>query len=323
MGLSPSSLRGPGSRGRSERAISLPFALWACPPRRTFGRSSFGYTVKVYGLRMGIATSSIHPSSGAKGVEGAPLLEVQDLTAVRKNGGRVVEVFRGLTFKVPQGGRLVVIGRSGSGKTTLLWILSGLLRPKEGVVKFCGSPLQGPREEIAIIFQHGGLLPWKTVMENVTLGLSLRRMGRRERAEAVEGLLERLGISHLTERLPRQLSGGERQRVAIARALAQRPKLLLLDEPFASLDALTREDLQDLLVELWLSEGMAMVLVTHSVEEAAFLGDEALVLGSGRGELIPLGGKPGREYRRSPTMWHNCNRLREALKRSCPPKGPC
>jgi len=181
-----------------------------------------------------------------------------------------------LSFSLAPGETLSIIGPSGCGKTTLLYILAGLLQPSNGRVAVGSREKEG--DGISFILQDFGLFPWKTVAQNVGLGLQIRKAPRAEQRNITEGLLEEMGIPEFGESYPAQLSGGQKQRVAIARALATSPKILLMDEPFSSLDALTREHLQNTILRTWLRRRITYVLVTHSVEEAVFLGGRILVL---------------------------------------------
>ncbi|HJM44101.1 MAG: ABC transporter ATP-binding protein [Nitrospinota bacterium] len=226
-------------------------------------------------------------------------------------------VLEDLSLRLPAGGSLAVIGPSGCGKTTLLYNLAGLLNPGAGRVLVGGGEVRGPRERTAVILQHYGLFPWKTVYENAALGLRIRGVPADARRRRVEDILEELGIAGLQTRYPGQLSGGQRQRVAIARALAQDPDLLIMDEPFSSLDALTREAHQNLLLSLWREKGVTLVLVSHSVDEAAFLGREILVLSEEPARIRCVLSNPGmgsEEYRRHPDYQRVCTELRDLLK---------
>jgi NitT/TauT family transport system ATP-binding protein len=172
-----------------------------------------------------------------------------------------------------------IIGPSGCGKTSLLQTMAGLRAPTTGRVLIEGAPLGGVRSRTAVIFQDYGLLPWKTVRDNAELPLLLRGMDRRQRRVVVDPILEELGLSQFVRLYPSGLSGGMRQRLAVARALATSPDLLLMDEPFSSLDALTRESLQEMLLAVHGRHEMTTIIVTHSIEEAAYLSDVVLVMG--------------------------------------------
>ena len=190
-------------------------------------------------------------------------------------------VLRDVSFTLGEEESLAIVGPSGCGKTTLLYLLSGLVRPDQGKTLVNGAPVDGPTSDISIILQDYGLLPWRTVLDNVALGLKVRGVGRRERTDRARKQLAELGISGRDSDYPANLSGGEQQRVAIARAFVTRPRLMLLDEPFSSLDALTRERLQFTLLDVWKRRKVPFVLVTHSLEEAVVLGKRILVM-SGR-----------------------------------------
>lgn len=178
-----------------------------------------------------------------------------------------------------------VIGPSGCGKTTLLRLLTGLLKPTEGVVMRNGEPVVGPAADVAIVFQDyaRALLPWRTVAGNISLALEAGHVARSERQERIDVLLRKVGLSAHAEKFPGQLSGGMQQRVQIARALAQEPKLLLMDEPFGALDAMTRQGLQDEMLRLVTESGTSMLFITHDLDEAIYLGDRVVALRAGPG----------------------------------------
>ncbi|WP_296746749.1 ABC transporter ATP-binding protein [Mesorhizobium sp.] len=176
-----------------------------------------------------------------------------------------------------------VIGPSGCGKTTLLRLLTGLLKPSEGTVMRNGEPVLGPAADVAIVFQDyaRALLPWRTVAGNVSLALEAAGIGRNERASRIEALLRKVGLSAHADKYPGQLSGGMQQRVQIARALAQEPRLLLMDEPFGALDAMTRQGLQDEMLRLVIESGTSVLFITHDLDEAIYLGDRIVALRTG------------------------------------------
>ena len=173
--------------------------------------------------------------------------------------------------------RWALIGPSGCGKTTLLYLLAGLKTPTEGRVLCQGQPAAAPMDRVSFIQQHYGLFRWKSVRKNLALPLSLKKMPRAEIQARVERELVRLGLEGLEEKFPSQLSGGQCQRVAIGRALIDEPEVLLMDEPFSALDALTREKLQEEVLRLSIESGVTLVLVTHSIEEAVYVCDHLLV----------------------------------------------
>lgn len=177
-----------------------------------------------------------------------------------------------------------VIGTSGGGKTTLLRTIAGLLDPVAGTVSLAGSPVRGPSPRAALVFQHFGLFPWKTVRSNIAYGL--RVQGRPVDPARVSGLLEALHLHGVADRYPAQLSGGMKQRVGIARALAAEPELLLLDEPFSAVDAITRESLQNEVLRLWeAGERMTALLVTHDIDEAILMADRVIVVAGPPGRV--------------------------------------
>jgi ABC-type nitrate/sulfonate/bicarbonate transport system ATPase subunit len=188
--------------------------------------------------------------------------------------GRRVEVVAGVDLVVGAGEMVALLGPSGCGKSTILHLVAGLFTPDRGEVRCGGAPVSGIGTDRVLVFQDGALFPWLTVRENVAFGPKVQR-----REVDVEGLLGRLGLSGAGDRYPKELSGGMRQRVALARALAVSPEVLLLDEPFGALDALSREGLQDVLEDAWMAANTTAILVTHSVEEAVRLADRVVVLG--------------------------------------------
>ncbi|MDO0937486.1 ABC transporter ATP-binding protein [Streptomyces sp. DG2A-72] len=195
-------------------------------------------------------------------------------------------VLHDITLTVPDGQLLSVVGPSGCGKSTLLRTIAGLHPAREGTVTIDGTPVTGVPDQLAVVFQDYGrsLFPWLTVRENVAL--PLRGLGRAERRAEAERILERVGLDGAARRHPWQLSGGMQQRVAIARALVCRPSLLLMDEPFGSLDAQTREDLEDLLLEVHRTDGTTIVFVTHDIDESVYVGDRVVVLSPGPGSRV-------------------------------------
>lgn len=202
-------------------------------------------------------------------------------------------VFQGFSWQAGRGEAWAVLGPSGCGKTTLLYLLAGLRFPSSGQVCIAGQPLSRPRPSTGLILQDYGLLPWATVRQNAELGLRVRSFygpdgkhapgmflpGEFQPQIDLDSWLERLGLTPFKDKYPAQISGGQRQRTAIARTLALKPDLLLMDEPFSSLDAPTRSGLQNLTLELWAEQSLTLVIVTHAIEEAAVLGQRILLLG--------------------------------------------
>ncbi len=182
-----------------------------------------------------------------------------------------------VNLQLPEGKIGVIIGPSGCGKSTLLNVLSGLNMNYTGQA-FINNMLPNDTDETALILQDFGLLPWKTVWNNIVLGLQIKGISRKDIKRRTEKILNKLGLLPLSNRYPTQLSGGQRQRVAIARSLILEPRLLLMDEPFSSLDALTREEMQSLLLEIWKETNLTILLITHNIEEAVFLGQKIFIM---------------------------------------------
>jgi len=199
---------------------------------------------------------------------------------VRNVGKRFgeLQVFRGIDLEVGEREIVTVVGPSGCGKTTLLRCIDGLLPYDEGEIRVEGELVDAPRAGVAMVFQHFGLFPWKTVWDNVAYGLRLAKAPKQEIAARVPEMIDLVGLTGFERAFPYQLSGGMQQRCGLARALAVGPRVLLMDEPFAAVDAQTREILQFELVRIWESRPTSMVFVTHSIEEAVLMGDRVVVL---------------------------------------------
>ncbi|MFJ9472721.1 ABC transporter ATP-binding protein [Streptomyces caniferus] len=197
----------------------------------------------------------------------------------------------GVDLRIGAGEFVVVVGPSGCGKSTLLDLLGGLARPTGGRILLDGEPVTGPGLDRGIVFQQYALLPWRTALGNVEFGLEATGAPRRERAVRAREYLDLVGLSGFENRHPHELSGGMRQRVAIARSLAYDPDVLLMDEPFAALDAQTRESLQDELLRIWQRTGKTVVFITHGIEEAVYLGRRVAVMTSRPGrikQVVPI-----------------------------------
>lgn len=207
------------------------------------------------------------------------LLSVIDVshTYITAEGDRYPAI-RNVSFDIPPGQFCAILGPSGCGKSTLLKIVAGLLRPEAGRIEVDGARIKAPGSDRAMVFQEYAIFPWQTVLKNVEFPLKLRGAGRDERMRIAREYLTLVGLEEAADKYPRQLSGGQRQRVAVARALACEPSVLLMDEPFAALDAITRERLQEELLDIWEATGATVLFVTHSVDEALFLSDRVIVL---------------------------------------------
>ncbi|TMM40614.1 MAG: ABC transporter ATP-binding protein [Actinobacteria bacterium] len=196
-----------------------------------------------------------------------------------------VEALRGMDLQVDNGEFVAVVGRSGCGKSTLLRLIAGLLTPTSGRILVDGTPVVGPRRDIAMMFQRPALLPWRSVLHNVMLPVEIFGWRRSEHRQTALRLLEMVGLTGFQKRLPHELSGGMQQRVALCRALIQRPRLLLMDEPFSALDALTREELSVELQRIHMELRTTMVFVTHSIDEAVLLADRVVVMSQRPGQV--------------------------------------
>jgi len=207
-------------------------------------------------------------------------LDVDGLAKTYESRGRSVEAVRNLTFQIARGEMVCIVGPSGAGKTTLLRCIAGLLEASGGQIRLDGSPVTGPPAGMAVVFQEYGrsLFPWLTVRKNVELPLKEKGLARADRTAKVDAALESVGLRDSADAHPWQLSGGMQQRVAIARAVAYEPSVLLMDEPFAAVDAQTRADLEDLVRRLWRQLGVTVLFVTHDIDESVYLGQRVLVL---------------------------------------------
>lgn len=227
------------------------------------------------------------------------------------DNARTLPVLEDVSLQVGAGASCAVIGPSGCGKTSLLFLLAGLLEPTAGRVQV------SDRSRTGVILQHYGLLPWKSVAANIGLGLRLQGADRERTRARVSELLVEMDLAAFADHFPGQLSGGMQQRVALARALATGPQLLLMDEPLSALDALTRERLQHTILDVWQRHRVTMVLVTHSIEEAAFLGQTVVVLTDRPARVAAVVENPGAgraDYRQSETFFHQCHQLRTLIR---------
>ncbi len=246
---------------------------------------------------------------------------VDTVDKVFGTGERRVVALDKVSLTVAAGEFVSLIGPSGCGKSTLLRLLADLDEPSAGTITVFGKPAKQARidQDYGIAFQQSGLLPWRTIAANVELPLEVHGVGKRERRERARELLELVGLADFLDKHPDQLSGGMQQRVAIARALAERPKLLLMDEPFGALDEMTREYLQGELVRICAETGAAVVFVTHSIPEAAFLSDRVVVMSPRPGRIRAVletgfsSADRGAGMREDPSFFAAVTRVREAL----------
>jgi NitT/TauT family transport system ATP-binding protein len=216
---------------------------------------------------------SLPPESGA-----APAIRARGVRKVFATGGREVVALDGIDLDVAEGELVCLLGPSGCGKSTFLNAIAGFSLPTAGELTALGRTVQAPGPDRAMVFQEYALFPWMTVEQNVAFGLEMQGAPEPRRREVVDGLLAKLALTDFRDRFPKDLSGGMRQRVAIARVLAIDPPMLLMDEPFGALDALTRRTLQDELLRLWSETRKTIVFVTHGIEESLYLADRVVVM---------------------------------------------
>ena len=213
------------------------------------------------------------------------ILTIRGVTKRFAVGNGEVEALAPVDLTIPQGEFVCMIGASGCGKSTLLRIIAGFEEPTTGDVAIYGNAIAGPGRDRGMVFQDYALFPWMTVRENISFGPRQRQLPREEIERTTDEFIKMVGLERFADRYPNQLSGGMKQRVAIARVLANNANILLMDEPFGALDALTREQLQHELLQIWARTGVTAIFVTHSVEEAVLLADRVLVMSAGPGRI--------------------------------------
>jgi len=229
-------------------------------------------------------------SAGAAVPPGAaappPLIEIQRLDKIYRGRDRTLtQALKAVDLTVAEGEFVCIVGPSGCGKSTLLKIVAGIYAASRGAVRFRGAKVTGPRPDFGVVFQSPLLLPWRNVVENVMLPIELQRLDRAEFARKVDGYLRLVGLEGFGNRYPNELSGGMQQRVGICRALIHDPAILLMDEPFGALDAMTREHMNLELLRIWTEHRKTVLLVTHSIVEAVFLADRVVVMSARPGEI--------------------------------------
>ena len=236
-------------------------------------------------------TATLDDAQGHAGA-GRPLIRAERLRKVYGDDpGSGVLALEDIDLEVGEGEFVAVVGPSGCGKSTLLRILSGLIEPSAGTVHFGGEVLTGPRKDVGIVFQSPILFPWRTVIDNVLLPIDVQRRGRAANMARARELLALVGLADFETRYPAELSGGMQQRVGIARALVHDPAILLMDEPFGALDAMTREHMNVELQRLWMARNKTVLFITHSIGEAVFLADRVVVMTARPGriaEVLPI-----------------------------------
>ncbi|HEX5465340.1 MAG TPA: ABC transporter ATP-binding protein [Candidatus Limnocylindrales bacterium] len=233
-----------------------------------------------------ITSTAIATEPGARGtIEAQGISKYFARTANRADGQPFVALGK-MDLKVAAHEFVSIVGPSGCGKTTFLRIVAGLTKPDDGVIRVGGDEVHGPGRDRAVVFQDAALLPWLDVIDNIAFGLKLAGVRRSERVERAASLAQLVGLGGFEKAFPRQLSGGMRQRAGIARALAVDPEILLMDEPFSSLDEITRRNMQDELLRIWSASRKTAIFVTHSVDEAIILSDRVIVMATGPGRVV-------------------------------------
>ena len=217
---------------------------------------------------------------------GAPLLTLNDIELVYESRDGPVVALSDVRLTVEEGDFVCVVGPSGCGKTTLLQIIAGFLFPSRGEALIDGKLITGPDADRGVVFQHPALYPWLTVEDNVGFGLKMRGIGGQQRVGTVDRLLQTVNLEQFRKHPPYELSGGMQQRAAIARVLANEPRIMLMDEPFGALDALTREHMQEELLKIWRHTHTTVLFITHSVEEAVFLGTRTVIMSPRPGRIV-------------------------------------
>jgi ABC-type nitrate/sulfonate/bicarbonate transport system ATPase subunit len=236
---------------------------------------------------MSAETASEPSAADRRAAPGAVIIELQDVAVTLPSGQAERQILMDVSFRVREGEVVGIVGPSGTGKTTLLRVLSGLLRQSAGTVLLDSKPVLAPTQEAVTVFQDysSALLPWRTVERNVALPLE-GRTGKRERQDRVRAALEVVGLADRMDEYPWRLSGGMQQRVQIARALVLEPRVLLMDEPFGALDAITKGSLHDQLLDVHARTGATIVFITHDVEEAVYLSDRVMVIHGSPGRIV-------------------------------------
>jgi NitT/TauT family transport system ATP-binding protein len=235
-----------------------------------------------------IGRSAAQQRAAVREAPGAPVIAVRRLGKSYATGGAPVVALEDIDFAVAEGEFVAILGPSGCGKSTLLKILAGLLPASDGEASLRGKPIAGPRRDIGVVFQSPVLFPWRSVLENVLLPADVQRLGREAHRRLALELLSLVGLTGFESRYPWELSGGMQQRVAMVRALIHDPAMLLMDEPFGALDAMTREQMNLELQRIWLERRKTVVFITHSIPEAVFLADRVLVMTPRPGRIAEI-----------------------------------
>lgn len=234
-----------------------------------------------------MSVRTVNPSDPmAKAAAETPLLSVEDVSLTYQSTRGPIAALDRLSFSLGNGEFLSILGPSGCGKSTILRLIAGLLRPTSGKLTLTGKPITAPRPDVGIVFQQPTLLPWKSVLQNVLVPIKALRLPLATYRPFALELLDLVGLSKFADHYPYELSGGMQQRVAIARGLVARPSILLMDEPFAALDAMSREFMMGELQRIWLAANVSVAFITHSIQESVFLSDRVITLSARPGKII-------------------------------------
>lgn len=245
------------------------------------------------------------------------MIRIRNLTVTYQSAGEKHTALQDIDLELSEGATCAIIGPSGCGKSTLLKVIAGIVTDYDGLVEIGGQPVAPRRQKIGFIPQDYGLLPWRNVYENICLGIKIKREMNEDRKKSLDFLLQQLGLDGLENRYPGELSGGQQQRVALARGFLLNPDLLLMDEPFSALDAMSREEIQDLFLRVWRKQAVSTVLVTHQVEEAVYLGQRILVLSPSPGRVSKVIDNPlfgAEDIRNRQEFFQLCLALRKTVK---------
>lgn len=245
------------------------------------------------------------------------MIRISNLNVTYQSVGEWYTALENVDLELSEGETCAIIGPSGCGKSTLLKVLAGIITHYDGLVEIKGQSVMPQRQKIGFIPQDYGLLPWRNIYENICIGVKLKKQMNDETKVSLDYLLQQLGLSGLEKRYPGELSGGQQQRVALARSFLLKPDLLLMDEPFSALDAMSREEIQDLFLYVWRKHAVSTILVTHQVEEAVYLGQKIVVLSPSPGRVNKVIDNPlfGMEdIRNQQEFFHLCLSLRKTIK---------
>ena len=232
-------------------------------------------------------TTAIESGASEPAAVATPILELKNLSKSYGSGSQATSVLKNINLRIAEGEFVAIVGFSGSGKTTLISLIAGLIAADSGAVLLHGKPVEGPGAERGVVFQSYSLMPWMTVRQNVALAVDqfFKDTPKAQRAARVEKYVAMVNLTAAIDQHPAELSGGMQQRVNLARALATDPEVLLMDEPFAALDAQTREFMQAELLKIWTRAGKTVIFITHQIDEAVFLADRVVVMGTRPGRL--------------------------------------